>query len=169
MNRQVTTFVLGDTRIGIDILLVKEVYRHMSVTPIPDSPPHLNGLMNLRGRVVTVIDLNVCLNRPSTEDIDTSRLLVMKTDGEIEKYKAAGLLKQISLGADIVGFLIDRMDDVVTIRESEIFPAPPHLDEVDEALIEGVIKQGEQLIILLDVGAVLEKTMAACEGTHVQS
>ena len=48
MNRQITTFILGETRIGIDILLVKEVYRHMSITPIPDSPPQLKGLMNLR-------------------------------------------------------------------------------------------------------------------------
>ncbi|MFO7752861.1 MAG: chemotaxis protein CheW [Desulfobacteraceae bacterium] len=163
MHRQITTFTLGDTRIGIDILLVREVYRHMSVTPIPDSPPHLNGLMNLRGRVVTVIDLNVCLSRPATEDIESNRLLVMKTDKEIEKYKSKGLLKDISIGDDMVGFLIDRMDDVITIDDSEIFPAPPHLDAVAEALIEGVIKQGEELIILLDVPSVLQKTMEACE------
>ncbi|MFO7754229.1 MAG: chemotaxis protein CheW [Desulfobacteraceae bacterium] len=163
MHRQITTFMLGNTRIGIDILLVREVYRHMSVTPVPDSPPHLNGLMNLRGRVVTVIDLNVCLSRPPAEDIESNRLLVMKTDKEIEKYKSEGLLKEISIGDDMVGFLIDQMDDVVSIEDSEIFPAPPHLDEVEEALIEGVIKQGEELIILLDVTALLEKVMEACE------
>lgn len=163
MHRQITTFMLGDTRIGIDILLVREVYRHMSVTPVPDSPPHLNGLMNLRGRVVTVIDLNVCLARPATEDIESNRLLVMKTDKEIEKYKSEGLLKEISMGDDMVGFLIDQMDDVVSIEDSEIFPVPSHLEEVEEALIEGVIKQGEELIILLDVAALLEKVMEACE------
>lgn len=163
MHRQITTFMLGDTRIGIDILLVREVYRHMSVTPVPDSPPHITGLMNLRGRVVTVIDLNVCLSRTATEDIESNRLLVMKTDKEIEKYKSKGFLKDISIGDDMVGFLIDRMDDVVSIDDSEIFPAPPHLDEVAEALIEGVIKQGEELIILLDVPSVLQKTMEACE------
>ena len=165
MHRQITTFMLGNTRIGIDILLIREVYRHMSVTPVPDSPPHLNGLMNLRGRVVTVIDLNVCLSRPATEDIESNRLLVMKTDKEIEKYKSEGLLKEVSIGDDMVGFLIDRMDDVVSIEDSEIFPAPSHLDEVEEALIEGVIKQGDELIILLDVTALLEKVMEACEST----
>jgi len=87
----------------------------------------------------------------------------MKTDKEIEKYKSEGLLKDVSMGDDMVGFLIDRMDDVVSIDDSEIFPAPPHLDEVEEALIEGVIKQGEELIILLDVTALLEKVMDACE------
>ena len=162
MHRQITTFMLGNTRIGMDILLIREVYRHMSVTPVPDSPLHLNGLMNLRGRVVTVIDLNVCLSRPATEDIESNRLLVMKTDKEIEKYKSEGLLKDVSMGDDMVGFLIDRMDDVVSIEDSEIFPAPSHLDEVEEALIEGVIKQGDELIILLDVTALLEKVMEAC-------
>lgn len=163
MKRQITTFILGDIRIGIDILLVREVYRHMSVTPVPDSPPYLNGLMNLRGRVVTVIDLNVCLSRPATKHLGSNRLLVMKTDKEIEKYKSAGLLENISIGDDIVGFLIDQMDDVISIDDSEIFPAPSHLDQVEAALIQGVIKQGEELIILLDVPLVLEKIMEACE------
>jgi len=165
MQRQITTFILGEIRLGIDILLVREVYRHMSITPVPDSPPHLSGLMNLRGRVVTVIDLNVCLSRPATKNLETNRLLVMKTDKEIEKYKSAGLLKNISIGDDMVGFLIDGMDDVISIDDSEIFPAPSHLDQVEAALIQGVIKQGEELIILLDVPLVLEKIMEACEST----
>lgn len=166
MNRQISTFALGNTRLGIDILLVKEVYRHMSVTPIPDSPSHLGGLMNLRGRVVTVIDLNVCLNRPSSENVDTSRLLVLKTDEEIGKYKTSGQLKNIDLGDDIVGLLIDRMDDVVNINDSDIFPAPSNQNEVDDALIEGVIKQEDELIIILDIDAVLERIMQACNNTE---
>ncbi len=168
MNRQIATFILGNTRLGIDILLVKEVYRHMSITPIPDSPPHLYGLMNLRGRVVTVIDLNVCLNRPFSENIESSRLLVLKTDEDIYKYKSSGLLGDISMGDDIVGLLIDQMDDVITIQDSAIFPAPSNLNELEEVLIEGVIKQGEQLVILLDVNAVLERIMQACDSAEEQ-
>ena len=63
MARQIATFVLGKTLLGLDILLVKEVYRSVSITPIPDAPEHIRGLMNLRGRVVTVMDLNTCLGR----------------------------------------------------------------------------------------------------------
>jgi len=166
MNRQIATFNLGDSRLGIDILLIKEVYRHMSITSIPDSTAHLKGLMNLRGRVVTVIDLNVCLNRAPSENIETSRLLVLKTDSEISKYKIAGALGNFSLGDDIVGLLIDQMDDVIAIDSSEIFPAPPNLDEAEESLIEGVIKQGNQLIIILDLNAVLEKIIQACNSTE---
>ncbi len=164
MSRQITTFILGNTRIGIDILLVKEVYRHMSITPIPESLPQLKGLMNLRGRVVTVIDLNVCLNRPSTESIDTSRLLVLKTDEEINKYRTQGLLGDITLGEDIVGLLIDQMDDVIITQDYEIFPASStNLDEIEAELIEGVIKQENELIIILDINAILENIMQACE------
>ncbi|MBF0378036.1 MAG: purine-binding chemotaxis protein CheW [Desulfamplus sp.] len=159
MSRQIATFILGNSRLGIDILLIKEVYRHMSITPIPDSPAHLKGLMNLRGRVVTVIDLNICLGRAASENVATSRLLVLKTDDDIEKYKKSGMVGNISLGKDIVGLLIDQMDDVITIENSDIFPAPPNLEEAEEALIEGVIKKGKQLIIILDVNAMLEKIM----------
>lgn len=167
INRQIATFNLGDSRLGIDILLIKEVYRHMSITPVPDSPAHLKGLMNLRGRVVTVIDLNVCLNKPPSENVETSRLLVLKTDNEIDKYKISGALGNISLGGDIVGLLIDQMDDVITIESSDIFPAPSNLEQAEEALIEGVIKQGKQLITILDVNAILEKIIQACESTNI--
>ncbi len=163
MSRQIATFNLGNSRLGIDILLIKEVYRQMSITPIPDAPAHLKGLVNLRGRVVTVIDLNVCLNRTPSYNIDTSRLLVLKTDDEIEKYKKCGAVGDISLGNDIVGLLIDQMDDVITIENFDILPAPSNIDAAEESLIEGVIKKGEQLIIILDVNAILQKIIQTCD------
>ncbi len=164
MNRQIATFQLDDNLLGVDILLVKEVYRHMSISPIPDAPPQLKGLMNLRGRVVTVIDLKVCLNRPSTEQVDDSRLLIFKTEEEILGYRHRAGLDGVELGEDIVGFLIDRMDEVVTVETDEILPPPPNLTDIEEDLIQGVIKQGEHLLILLDVTAVLEKVMRAAAG-----
>ncbi|MDM8525010.1 chemotaxis protein CheW [Desulfococcaceae bacterium HSG8] len=161
MSRQIATFLLGNTLLGIDILLVKEVYRHMAISPIPDASSHLRGLMNLRGRVVTVIDLNVCLNRPSAADIDNCRLLILKTQEEITRYIHEGYIDDIFMGEDIVGFLIDRMDDVLTVEDEDILPPPPNIVEVDEDLVKGVIKQGNRLVILLDVASVLESVMNA--------
>jgi len=161
MTRQIATFLLGDTLLGVDILLIKEVYRHMTISPIPDAPPHLRGLMNLRGRVVTVIDLNICLNRSSISDINNGRLLIFKTQDEIINYKHKGELSEnVNLGEDIFGFLIDKMDDVLTVEDNEIFPQPPNIADIEENLITGVIKQGERLVILLDVSAVLERVMS---------
>lgn len=159
MNRQISTFLLGDTLFGVDILLVKEIFRHLSITKVPDAPAHLRGLLNLRGKVVTVIDLNVCLNRPVAEDIRNCRLLILKTGDEITKYKSEMDTDGMDLGEDIVGFLIDGMDDVLTVRDSEILPPPPNLVEVDGELIDGVIKLGEKLVLVLKVTEILKRVM----------
>jgi len=161
MARQIATFLLGETLFGVDILLVKEIYRHKAISPIPGAPPHLCGLMNLRGRIVTVIDLGVCLNRPATDNIEACRLLIFKTQSEIRDYAHEDFLKDVYLGEDIVGFLINRMDDVLTVENKDILPTPPNLADVDEDLIKGVIRQGKQLVILLDLPAVLESVMSA--------
>ncbi|MCP4105274.1 MAG: hypothetical protein GY749_07040 [Desulfobacteraceae bacterium] len=167
MTQQIATFVLGDTLLGVDILLVKEIYRQMSFSQIPDAPEHFLGLMNLRGRVVTVIDLNVCLNRPAASYTDDSRLLILKTQEEIMKSKIRADLEDVNMGEDIVGFLIDRMDDVINVEEKEILPPPPNLVEVEEELVQGVIKQGDQLVILLNITAVLERAMSVTTDTDV--
>ncbi len=161
MTRQIATFHLGETLMGIDILMVKEINRQVNISPIPDAPPQLRGLMNLRGRVVTVIDLNVCLNRSPTGNIDAARLLILKTREDIQDFVADGQLEDMAVGEDIVGFVIDRMDDVATVEEDEILPPPPNVADIGEDLIRGVIKRGNRLIILLDVAAVLEDVMAA--------
>ncbi len=155
MPSQIATFILGDTILGVDILLIKEVYSKISLTPIPDAPEHLCGLMNLRGRVVTIVDLNVCLNRPAVESVEGSRLLILKTDEEIVSYQLEGLHEKAKLGEDIVGFLIDRMDDVIDVEDDEILPPPANLESMGEGLIEGVIKRGNDLVIILDVTAIL--------------
>jgi len=161
MTRQIATFHLGDTLLGIDILLVKEINRQVNISPIPDAPPQLLGLMNLRGRVVTVIDLNVCLGRPPTGNIDDARLLILKTREDIMDFVAGGHLADLAVGEDIVGFIIDRMDDVAAVEDDEILPPPPNVADIGEDLIRGVIKLENRLIVLLDVEAVLADVMGA--------
>ena len=163
MTRQIATFVLGSTHLGLDILLVKEVYRGVSITPIPDAPDHIRGLMNLRGRVVTVMDLNTCLSRQSSEKESENYLLILKTDGEIKGYQKKGDLAEVSLGEDIAGFLIDQMDDVIEVEPSEILPPPLNLQEVEGDLVEGIIKKEDRLVILLDITAVLQSVMKVME------
>ena len=158
MARQIATFLLGDTLFGTDILLVREVYRYKDTSRIPGAPPHLRGLMNLRGRVVTVIDLGVCLNRPPKSDRDQSQMLIFKIRQEIENLQD---FKDISLGDDIVGFLIDRMDEVLMVGDEEILPAPPNIADMEESLIDGIIRREHRLVILLNIPAILDQVMAA--------
>ncbi len=158
MNRQITTFTVGGALLGLDILLVKEVYRHMELTPVPNAPEHMSGLMNLRGRVVTVVDLRACLNMGEQADENTI-LLIMKTESEIQQYVLEGTLEDISLGEDIVGFLINNMEEVLTIDDNDIVPVPPNLETVDRQLLEGVIKLDDRLVLLLDISALLDKIL----------
>jgi purine-binding chemotaxis protein CheW len=166
MTRQIATFKLQGMLFGLDILLVKEVYRNMSITPVPDAPAHLQGLMNLRGRVVTVVDLNVCLERPAFDCLDDLRLLILKTNDEIRHLKYADKLSDMDLGEDIVGFLINRMDDVIDVADDEVLSPPPNLEEMAEELIEGVVKRGDRLIILLSVMKVLDRVVSVSAETE---
>ncbi len=161
MSNQIANFMLGDTTLGVDILLVKEVHSKLSLTPIPDAPKQIRGLMNLRGKVVTVVDLNVCLNRPPAESTERNRLLILKTDEEIIPYQLEGKLEKAKLGDDIVGFLIDRMDDILEVDDGDILPPPPNMETVEEGMIEGVIKHGNELILLLDVTGILNEVLAS--------
>jgi len=155
MSRQITIFKVGETLLGLDILTVKEIHRHMELTPIPGAPKHLSGLMNLRGRVVTVVELSVCLH---LDENDREKiLLILKTDSEIRQYQQQGLLSDLTLGEDIVGFLIDSMEDVLDIEDEDILPTPPNIGSVDRQLIQGVIKLEKELVLILDINTLLER------------
>lgn len=165
MDRQIATFYIGDILFGVDILMVKEVYRHTSMTGIPDAPKLLAGLINLRGRVVTVIDLGLCLNHPVVSGDRDTKLLILKTQEEINGYIKQGILAKTYLGDDMAGFIIDRMDDVMQVGAEDILPPPPNLLEADESLMEGVVRRKEGLLIILDIPVVLEKIMQAVSET----
>jgi purine-binding chemotaxis protein CheW len=164
MNRQIATFRMGETRMGVDILLVKEVYRRMRVSPVPGAPPQLVGLMNLRGRVVSVIDLAACFHRTGVSS-DQGQLLIFKTDGEAAPFRRDGRLPSDlgRMGEDIVGLLIDGMDDVMTLPAESVLPAPPNLAGLDENLIEGVVKTEAELVVLLSVPTLLEQVARALD------
>ncbi len=161
MTRQIATFLLGDTLFGADILLVREICRYKTVSRIPGSPPHLCGLMNLRGRVVTIIDLGVCFNKAPKTEAEQCQLLIFKVRQEIADYNHHQHLKDLFMGDDIAGFLIDRMDDVLTVGDEEILPPPPNIADIDEALIDGIIQRENHLVILLNIPALLEEVMTA--------
>ncbi|MBF0103511.1 MAG: chemotaxis protein CheW [Desulfobacterales bacterium] len=163
MTRQIATFYIENTLFGLDILLIKEVYSNVPLTPIPRAVKHLKGLMNLRGKVVTVIDLNFCLNCLKEHQDDISRLIILKTDQEIHGFRKKGLLKNIRIGDDTVSFGINKMSDVLEVLPNQILPVPSNLDEIEEDMIEGVIKIEKRLIFLLNITAVLKRVLEAIQ------
>ncbi len=134
---QLATFYVGDILLGIDIQQVQEINRQLDVTDVPHSPGYVRGVINLRGDVATVVDLRTILGLPSAEVTRESRNLIVHSQGET------------------IGFLVDRISDILTIGSNEISPSPTTLEGVDGSLFKGVFKLETELLLVLDVDAVL--------------
>ncbi|MGD0519423.1 MAG: chemotaxis protein CheW [Thermoguttaceae bacterium] len=131
------TFYVGDLLIGIDIHSVEEINRQVDVTPVPQAPPHVRGVINLRGEVVTVVDLRKVLEMGQTEINQYSRTVVVNS------------------GNEEIGLLVDRVADVVLARAEQIDQPPANISGVDGRFFKGVYKLDKTLLILLDVDAAI--------------
>ena len=128
------TFYVGNLLIGIDIQNVEEINRQVEVTPVPQAPPQVRGVINLRGEVVTVIDLGKALDMGRTEINPNTRTVVVNSGGEE------------------IGMLVDRVADVVLVRADQIDLPPANVSGVDGRFFKGVYKLDKTLLVLLDVG-----------------
>ncbi len=127
----------GNLLLGIGIERIQEINRPSKLTIVPKSPSFVRGVMNLRGEVVTVVDLNSILKNRKTELTETSRIIILENDGEK------------------TGLLADGVGEVITFGPERIDPVPCHLEEEDAGFFEGVVQLEERLLVLLDVDAVL--------------
>jgi purine-binding chemotaxis protein CheW len=135
-TRQALTFALGQEVYGVDILRVKEIRGWSPVTRIPQSPPAVLGVLNLRGAIVPIVDLRVRFAMQSAEFNAVTVVIVLSlrtSDGHRE-----------------CGIVVDSVRDVVDIAADSVRPAPTmHGCEANE-FIEGITTLGEQMLILLD-------------------
>ncbi|MGA3132503.1 MAG: chemotaxis protein CheW [Terracidiphilus sp.] len=135
----VATFQLGsdDGVFGIDATLIQEVVMVGELTPVRHAPDYVAGIRNLRGRIITVIDLCVRLGLDAIEIGLESRILIADWKGEP------------------VGLLVNRVADAVALEAGSLQPAPPNLHGVQMQKLLGVFRSGERLAALLDLAAVL--------------
>jgi purine-binding chemotaxis protein CheW len=131
------TFYVGDLLIGADILQVEEINRLVEVTPVPHAPEYVRGVINLRGEVVTVVDLRTILGLGSGVIDQHTRTVVVNSRGEQ------------------VGLLVDRIADVVRASHDEINPPPADVSGVDGQYFRGVYKLDGELLVILDVDTLL--------------
>lgn len=134
---QYATFFVGELLLGVDIRQVQEINRQVDVTTVPNSPPHVRGVINLRGEVATVIDLRTVLGMPSAEATRDTRNLIVHSQGEA------------------IGLWVDRISDILTVRPDEVTPTPANVDGVDGRFFRGVYTQDSNLIVLLNIEQVL--------------
>jgi purine-binding chemotaxis protein CheW len=145
-----TFYVLGE-RYGIDILTVREINRHVVVTPARGGPEYVRGLMNLRGQIVTVIDPALRLGDVPHEFTRATRLVILKTDSELRDMGYA----ELRTADDVVGLCVDRISDVVAARPDRLDPPPPNQDVKGAPLVHALLQLDNEVIRILDPAAAI--------------
>ena len=148
-EKQFCTFYLGEALFGIDILSVREINRHLEMTKVHKVEKHVRGLLNLRGQIVTILDLGVRLGIGETEVKKESRSIILKSDFANGKDGVEGAAV---LGE--VGLLVDRIGDVLTVDDSEIESPPANIGVVEGRFMDGVIKMNDDLLSILNIETV---------------
>lgn len=134
---QLVTFEVGNEEFAIDILKVREINRLMELTRVPQSPPDVEGVINLRGRIIPVIDLRRRFGIGEAKRDDKTRIVVV----EVNKR--------------VLGFLVDCVHEVLRINSDIVDQAPTTACGLRSDYVAGVAKLSDRLIILLDIEKLL--------------
>jgi purine-binding chemotaxis protein CheW len=134
---QFLTFSLGDEEYGVDILKVQEIKGYVPATRIPNAPPDVNGVLNLRGTIVPIVDLRRKFCLESVEYDQFTCIVVVVVRGRV------------------MGMIVDSVSEVMNIPPADIQPPPDFGNSINTNLLRGMGKVGDKLIILLDIEAVL--------------
>ncbi len=140
---QFVTFYIRDVLYGVSIFAVREISRLHDVTPVQDTDKRIDGLINLRGQIVSILNLGTCLNDTPLSHGEDSRLVILKTEKELS---LEALSKGISTCQDNMALLVQKIGDVVKADENEVEPAPAH---ISHDYIIGVVKLKNELLTLL--------------------
>jgi purine-binding chemotaxis protein CheW len=134
---QAAIFHVGRYACGLFISAIQEINKNLLLTPVHEAPSYVRGIINLRGNIVTVIDLRRKLGLEPISIDSTTRNVIVKVDREM------------------VGLLVDAVDDIVEIDASTILPPPTHLAKELGDAFEGVIQLGNELIAILQLDYLL--------------
>ena len=141
------TFKLGAEEYGVEILKVQEIIKMMDITRVPRVQSYVRGVINLRGKVIPVIDLRLKFGMEGKETTDKTCVVVLQVTH-------AG-------GAITMGAIVDEVSEVLDITAEQIEPAPDFGSEVDTAFIMGMGKVGKMVVLLLDIDKVLSSAEIA--------
>ncbi len=136
------TFVLGREHYGVPVLKVREIIRLCDITPVPQMPDYIKGVLNLRGKIIPVADLRVKFRLASTENTDLTCIVVV----------------QVSLAdksSTLMGLIVDAVEEVANLTAADIEPTPDFGGAVQADYILGMAKVKGQVKALLDIDAVV--------------
>ena len=136
---ELATFYVGDALCGMDILRVQEINKQLEITTVPRAPDFVRGIMNLRGQIVTIIDLGKKLGLGETGVNGKTRNIIVNS------------------GDEYIGLLVSSISDVIAARWKDVDPPPANIGEIQGAFFTGVLKTKDQLVGILNI----EKVMCA--------
>lgn len=131
---QLVSFHLDQEEYGVEVLKVREIIRMITITHMPNTPSYVEGIINLRGKVIPVISMRRKFGLMDAENSSQTRIIVM------------------DIGGELTGFIVDSVSEVIRISGGEIQPSPSAASGgADQEFITGVINHGERLLVLLDL------------------
>ncbi|MFH1999857.1 MAG: chemotaxis protein CheW [Planctomycetota bacterium] len=133
-------FNVGEIICGLDIKSVREINRNLEVTGVHLAPDYVRGVINLRGQIVTVVDLRQKFGMEPREFGKWTRVIVTRA----------------SSGEEDIGLLVDGVDDIVQSLTEKLDQSPPHIDSIVGKYLSGVYKMDKKLIAILDVDRILK-------------
>jgi purine-binding chemotaxis protein CheW len=136
-SQQVLTFSLGAETYGVEILRVQEIRGFTAVTRIPQSPPHVLGVLNLRGSVVPIVDLRMRFSLAEVAYTALTVIIVLSVEG--------------GSGRRNFGLVVDGVSDVMDLAADAIRPTPEFGGQVNTDFIRGLATLGDSMVMLLDI------------------
>jgi purine-binding chemotaxis protein CheW len=147
MENQLVVFSLANEHYGVGIAAVDSIIKLQPITHVPRAPAFVEGVTNLRGKVLPVVDLRKRFDLPVAPETKETRIVVSELNGSA------------------VGMIVDSVSEVLRVPEEAIEPPSPLVTTVDSIFVTGIAKMGERLIILLD----LEKVLTPEEKTELKA
>ncbi len=142
MEEHLVTFKLGSEEFGVDIMQVQEIIKIPPITLVPRAPKFVEGVINLRGNVIPVINLKRRFEIANPGDSENFRIIVIQVQGRT------------------TGIMVDQVVEVLHLPVEDIEPPPPVTSGNESGYIRGVGKVGERLVVLLEVDKIIEKDYA---------
>jgi purine-binding chemotaxis protein CheW len=149
MEQQLVVFQLASEHFGVEISAVESIIKMQPITRMPHTPEFIEGITNLRGAILPVIDLRKRLGMPNTGsgERDNRRIVV------------------ININRRLVGMIVDAVEEVLKINSETVCPPPPLVTTVNSDYVTGIAKVSERLIILLE----LSKVLSSQEGVQLET
>lgn len=141
-RRQFVVFKVGDEEFAMDIMLTKEILASAEITPVPEAYDYVEGVINLRGTLIPVLDLNRRLRAGSNARGGDPRIVVVNIDGRV------------------TGLTVDGVTEVIRVSDDQVEPPPDLIVEAGATYIQGVARIGSRFVTLIDVAATLTEEVS---------